>query len=107
VKVKKRRFRLTNRHGTLPSPEWWDPTQTKAITFPEWRQLREYFLSAWNAPLGAGERLGGLLLLIPWIVKHFRRMMKDLLIAADQVLYNLQMSRVAAGELTTAEEKSV
>jgi glycosyltransferase involved in cell wall biosynthesis len=106
VKVKKRRFRLTNRHGTLPSPEWWDPTQTKAITFPEWRQLREYFLSVWNAPLGVGERLGGVLLLIPWIAKHFRRMMKDLLIAADQVLYNLQMARVTAGELTTAEEKS-
>jgi hypothetical protein len=33
-------------------------------------------------------------------------MMKDLLIAADQVLYNLQMARVTAGELTTAEEKS-
>jgi hypothetical protein len=106
VKAKKRRFRLTNRHGTLPCPEWWDPTQTKAITFPEWRQLREYFLSVWNAPLRATERLGGFLLLVPWIAKHFRRMMKDLLIAADQVLYNLQMSRITAGELTTAEEKS-
>jgi hypothetical protein len=33
-------------------------------------------------------------------------MMKDLLIAADQVLYNVQMSRMAATELTAAEEKS-
>lgn len=107
IKVKKRRFRLTNRHGTLPSPEWWDPTQTKAVTFPEWRQLKEYFLSVWNAPLGATERTGGFLLLGPWILKHFRRMMKDLLIAADQVLYNVQMSRMSATEFTTAEEKSV
>lgn len=106
VQVKKRRFRLTNRHGTLPSPEWWDPAKTKAITFPEWRQLKEYFLSVWNAPLGMGERVAGSFLLVLWIAKHFRRMMKDLLIAADQVLYNVQMSRMAATEFTTAEEKS-
>jgi glycosyltransferase involved in cell wall biosynthesis len=106
VKVKKRRFRLTNRHGTLPSPEWWDPTQTKMITFPEWRQLREYFLSVWNAPLCQTERLSGSLLLVPWIGKHFRRMMKDVLIAADQVLYNVQMWQISKTELTTAEEKS-
>jgi glycosyltransferase involved in cell wall biosynthesis len=106
IKVKKRRFRLTNRHGTLPSPEWWDPAHAKAITFPEWRQLKEYSLSVWNAPLGATERIGGFLLMGPWIVKHFRRMMKDLLIAADQVLYNLQMSRVSTTEFTRAEEKS-
>lgn len=106
IKAKKRRIRLTNRHGTLPSPEWWDPTQTRAITFPEWRQLKEYFLAVWHAPLRPSERLGGFLLLGPWIVKHFRRMMKDLLIAADQVLYNIQMSRMSASEFTTAEEKS-
>lgn len=106
LKVKKRRFRLTNRYGTLPSPEWWDPTQTKAITFPEWRQLKEYSLSVSNAPLRATERLSGYLLLAPWVVKHFRRMMKDVLIAADQMLYNVQMSRMPATEFTTAEEKS-
>ena len=44
VRLEAPRFRLTNRHGTLPSPEWWDPNKTSAITFPEWRMFREYFL---------------------------------------------------------------
>lgn len=106
VRVKKRRFRLTNRHGTLPSPEWWDPNKTKSLTFPEWRQLAEYFMSVWRAPVSFSERLAGFFLIGPWIVRHFRRMMKDLLIAADQVLYNIQMSRMTATELTAAGEKS-
>jgi glycosyltransferase involved in cell wall biosynthesis len=106
IRLKKRRFRLTNRHGTLPCPEWWDPNQTKTISFPEWRQLREYFMSIWQAKMPLPDRVGGFLLLGPWIVKHFRRMMKDVLIAADQVLYNFQMSRMTSADFTTAGEKS-
>lgn len=94
VRLKKRRFRLTNRYGTLPCPEWWDPHKTKSLEFPEWHQLREYFASVMRPPMIASCRMRCLLLLVPWIAKHFRRMMKDLLIAADQVLYNMQMSRV-------------
>jgi hypothetical protein len=30
-----------------------------------------------------------------WTKKHFRRMMKDLVIAADQVLFNYQNNRAA------------
>jgi glycosyltransferase involved in cell wall biosynthesis len=104
VRVKKRRFRLTNRYGTLPCPEWWDPQKTKSLEFPEWRQLVEYYGSVLRAPLGGGDRLRCLLLLPYWIVKHFRRMMKDLVIAADQVLYNLQMSRMKDRDLNEAEE---
>ncbi len=77
VRLKKRRFRLTNRYGTLPCPEWWDPNKTKSIEFPEWRQLREYCGSILRAPLRSSERLRSLVLLAPWIAKHFRRMMKD------------------------------
>jgi glycosyltransferase involved in cell wall biosynthesis len=107
VRVKQRRFRLTNRFGTLPCPEWWDPQKAKRITFPEWRQLREYFLSIFRAPIGPMRQLRALGLLAPWIVKHFRRMIKDLVVAADQVLYNLQMSRVTAkADLEKLEEKS-
>jgi glycosyltransferase involved in cell wall biosynthesis len=94
VRLKKRRFRLTNRHGTLPCPEWWDPHKTKSLEYPEWRQLKEYHGSIMRAPITSMQRLRSLLLLVPWVLKHFRRMMKDLLIAADQVLYNFQMSRV-------------
>jgi hypothetical protein len=30
---------------------------------------------------------------VPWVKKHFRRMIKDLLIATDQILFNYQNRR--------------
>jgi glycosyltransferase involved in cell wall biosynthesis len=106
VRVKERRIRLTNRHCTLPCPEWWDPEKAKSVTFPEWRQFREYYFSIFRTPIRSKERLHSLGLLAPWTVKHFRRMMKDLVIAADQVLYNLQMSKLKRADLKELEEKS-
>jgi glycosyltransferase involved in cell wall biosynthesis len=106
VRVKKRRFRLTNRYGTLPCPEWWDPNKAKSFEYPEWRMLKEYYGSIMRAPLNAGQRAKSLFLLLPWVVKHIRRMMKDLVIAADQVLYNIQMSGVAENEWKE-ERKSI
>jgi glycosyltransferase involved in cell wall biosynthesis len=61
------RLRLTNRYCTLPCPEWWDPAKARALTFPEFRQLLEYFLSIYRAPLGAGQKLRCYFLLLPWI----------------------------------------
>ena len=91
-----RRFRLTNRYPRLPCPEWWDPMKTRALTFPEFRQLAEYFLSIYRAPLGAGQKLRCFLMFLPWIKIYFKHMLKDLLIAADQVLYNLQFADTAS-----------
>ena len=88
-----RRFRLTNRHSWLPSPEWWDPEKTRALTFPQFRLLLEYFLSIYRAPLGAGQKVRCYFLLLPWIRMNFRSMLKDLVAAADQVLYNLEFPR--------------
>jgi glycosyltransferase involved in cell wall biosynthesis len=93
-----RRFRLTNRHPTLPCPEWWDPSKTRTISFPEFRQLLEYSLSIYRAPLKAGQKLRCCLMLLPWIKIHFRHMLKDLIIAADQVLYNLQVPKTASAD---------
>jgi glycosyltransferase involved in cell wall biosynthesis len=91
-----RRFRLTNRYPTLPCPEWWDPAKTRALAFPEFRQLLEYFLTIYSAPLGVGQKLRCYSMLLPWIKIHFRHMLKDLLIAADQVFYNLQVPSTAS-----------
>ena len=96
VRLAQPRFRLTNRYCTLQCPEWWDPAKTRALTFPEFRQLLEYFLSIYRAPLGAGQKLRCYSMLLPWIKIHFRHMLKDLLIAADQVLYNLQVAKTAS-----------
>jgi hypothetical protein len=90
ARVKHKGFRLTRRYGTLPSPEWWDPKLTKKLTFPEWRQLKEYTASVHRAPLRLADKIRAYPLMALWIKKHFRRMMKDVLIAADQVLYNWQ-----------------
>jgi hypothetical protein len=35
-------------------------------------------------------------MLLPWIKIHIRHMLKDLLIAADQVFYNLQVPSTAS-----------
>ena len=91
-----RRIRLTNRYSVLPPPEWWDPAKTRALTFPEFRLLLEYFLSIYRSPLAAGQKIRCYSMLLPWITIHFRHMLKDLLIAADQVLYNLQVASTAS-----------
>ncbi|MBV8362742.1 MAG: glycosyltransferase, partial [Deltaproteobacteria bacterium] len=93
VRLQQRRFRLTDKWPTLPPPEWWDPTKTRALTFPEFRQLREYVLSVYRAPLGPAQRIRCYGLLLHWVKIHYRRMMKDLLIALDQILYKLQVAR--------------
>jgi glycosyltransferase involved in cell wall biosynthesis len=88
-----RRFRLTKRYGNLPCPEWWDSTKVRSLTFPEFRRLLEYFLSIYHAPLGVGQKLRCYSLLLPWIRWNSIGMLKDLLIVADQVLYNIQFVR--------------
>jgi glycosyltransferase involved in cell wall biosynthesis len=94
-----RRFRLTNRYPTLPPPEWWDPTKIRAITFPEFNLFLEYFLSIYRAPLGRVQKFRCYCMLFAWVKIHFWHMLKDLLIAADQVLYNLQVAKPAGTDL--------
>lgn len=94
-----RRIRLTKRYHSLPSPEWWDPAKTRTLSFPEFRQLFEHFLSIYNARLGLGQKLRCYSMLLPWIKIHFRHMLKDLLLAADQILYNLQVPKTKVPDL--------
>lgn len=90
ARLKSKGFRLIRRHGTLPCPEWWDPTKSRGINFPELRQLCEYAASVKRAPLSFAQKLHAYFLLLPWTQKHFRRITKDLLIAADQIIFNYQ-----------------
>jgi hypothetical protein len=43
-----------------------------------------------RAPLPFAQKLHAYFLLLPWTQKHFRRITKDLLIAADQIIFNYQ-----------------
>ena len=102
-----RRVRLTNWYcGTLPAPEWWDPSKSRALTFPEFRLLLEYFLSILRAPLSAGQKLRCYFMLFSWVKiptstssSHFKQMVKDVIIAADQVLYNVQVANSVPTDL--------
>jgi hypothetical protein len=109
VRVKQpRRFRLTNWYcSSLPAPEWWDPSKSRSLTFPEYRLLLEYFLSIFRAPLSAGQKLRCYFMLFSWLkaptstpTSHFKQMVKDLVIAADQVVYNLQVANPASTDLS-------
>jgi hypothetical protein len=93
-----RRFRLTNRYSNLPCPEWWDPAKTRALTFPEFRRLREYFLSIYRVPLSVRQKRRCYSMLLVWIRWNFDGMLKDLVIAADQVLYNLQVAKTTSAD---------
>jgi glycosyltransferase involved in cell wall biosynthesis len=90
VRLTAPRFRLTNRFGSLPCTEWWDPTKTRSLTFPEFRQLREYFLSIRHAPLSGRQKLNCYSLLLSWVNQRSNYLYGDLLIAADQMLYKWQ-----------------
>jgi glycosyltransferase involved in cell wall biosynthesis len=87
------RFRLTKRYGTLPCIEWWDPTKTLSLTFPEFHKLLEYFLTIYRASLRSGQKLLCYYLLIAWIEIHLNLMLGDLLIASDQLLYKWQLAK--------------
>jgi glycosyltransferase involved in cell wall biosynthesis len=93
-RTKVKGFRLTRRHGTLPALEWWDPSKARKIAFPEWNAAKEFLLSVAHSPLDLWQRLRCYGLVVRWMLKYHRRMAKDLLIAADQVLFNFQNRRV-------------
>jgi len=103
VRLTQPRFRLTNRHGHLPPPEWWDPAKARAISFPQFRELLEYFLSIYRAPLGARQKLRCYSLLLVWIKTRRKRLWKDLIIAVDQLLYNLQFPKTSASRLARSD----
>jgi glycosyltransferase involved in cell wall biosynthesis len=98
ARVQHRRFRLSRRHPRLPAPEWWDPSKVRKLTFPEFRLLLEYFWSIYRSPLTSSQKLRCYLMLLPWIRMHFKHMLKDLLIAGDQILYSLQERSPHAGD---------
>ncbi len=99
IRLRQPRLRLTNRCGALPGLEWWDPTKTRAVAFPEFRHLLEYFLSIRRASLTHAEKLRCYFILLSWIKQYHRRLLKDIIIAADQVLYNVQFVKTTSNDL--------
>src|SRR6202167_4902660 len=83
-------FRLTGRWGALPAPEWWDPSRARKLTFPEWNAAAEFTRSVARSPLGRGQRLRCYRAIARWALHYRGRFARDLVVAADQLLFNLQ-----------------
>lgn len=96
-------FRLTRRCGTLPPAEWWDPAKARDLVFPEWRVVKELFASIAHSPLNAQQKMQCCCFVARWIARYHRRMGKDLLVAADQLLFNFQHRHSESGQAAGLE----
>jgi glycosyltransferase involved in cell wall biosynthesis len=90
ARLRRRRFQLTNRVNGMPCTEWWNTSKRGSLSFPQWRQLREFILVVQRAPLTVTERLRCHAVICKWIFQDRRRYVKDLVIAADQILSNIE-----------------
>ncbi|MGC1887593.1 MAG: hypothetical protein WA709_16120, partial [Stellaceae bacterium] len=74
------------------------------LTFPEFRLLREHFVSIVRSPLTAAQKVRCYSTLLIWIRWHLKFMLKDLVIAADQVLYNMQVAKTGINRFSALRE---
>jgi hypothetical protein len=91
-------FRLTRSWGTLPAPEWFDPAKARKLTFPEWNAAKEFTRSVARSPLSRGQRLKCYGAIARWALNYRRRFARDLVVAADQLLFNLQNRHATGAE---------
>ena len=91
-------FRLTRSCGTLPPAEWWDPAKARTLVFPEWKVIKEFVVSVACAPLTPWQQLQCYALVGRWMARYHRRMGRDLLVAADQILFNFQSRHTSYGQ---------
>lgn len=75
--------------GPTPPYEWWNPSLRGRIVFPEWRWVWEYLRAARKAPLPLHQRIGALAVMAGLYVKFLPRLARDVLIAAELLLYRL------------------
>jgi glycosyltransferase involved in cell wall biosynthesis len=107
ARTESKSFRLTRKPGTLPNLEWWDPSRSKAITFPEWNAFRKYCESIRNSPLGTSQKARAYGVMMRWAANYHRRLIGDLVLAADQLLWNWQSSRARVKQPEADEKLSV
>jgi glycosyltransferase involved in cell wall biosynthesis len=88
-----RKFRLTGKVGRLPSMEWWSPNRKREITFPECHILDEYRRSIARSSLTPTQKARAYGVLIHWAARYHRKLLGDVVLAADQVIWNWQSSR--------------
>lgn len=72
--------------GALPPLEWWDPTKTGRVNFPEWRLIREYCASIDGASLTPGEKVRCAVETLRWLASDLPKLARDVLIAGESLL---------------------
>lgn len=86
--AKRRGFRLSKYLGVgpLPPPEWWDSKLKGKVVWPEWRIMKEYFVSIGRAGLSPGEAMGCYAAFVGWLFKHSFKLGRDVAFAIEKIL---------------------
>lgn len=73
--------------GPIPPTEWWNPSLKGKIVFPEWKVLKEYWISPAMGPITSGERLACYQQLALFTLKMLPKLARDLIIACEEVFW--------------------
>lgn len=65
---------------------FWDPSREGVVAFANWRRLSELVLAASSAPLSVRDRCRALGRLLPWTMRHHRRLAYDLVVVPPRRL---------------------
>lgn len=86
--ARKEGFRLSKYLGVgpLPPPEWWDSRLKGKVVFPEWRILKEYFVSVGRAGLSPGASLSCYVVFLGWMIKHLPKLVRDVAFAFEKLI---------------------
>jgi len=91
MQAKPRRGRLSRWVGTGPMPpaEWWDASKQGKMVFPEWKLVAEYWAAIGEVKtLSRADRLRSRLWVVAWVVRHWYKLVRDLLLAAEHAVLN-------------------
>lgn len=91
------------RVGQLPHLGWADTSKEKAIAFPMWRLIVEYFMAIGRSPVSMAIKLWCWALLIPYSFKSWHRLGRDLLVAADKAIQQTAWAEGIAAKRQAAE----
>jgi glycosyltransferase involved in cell wall biosynthesis len=79
--------------GPLPAYEWWDASKKGKIVFPEWRWWGEYVRAVYTTKMPFPSKLACLAVTACLFVKFIPRLGRDLIIAAELMIYHLLGTR--------------
>jgi glycosyltransferase involved in cell wall biosynthesis len=86
---------------TALAPE--ESAKARKLAFPEWNAAKEFTLSVARSPLSRGQRFRGYGVIARWALKYRRRFATDIMVAAGQLLRNLQ-NRNGADQTSSAAD---